>query len=278
MHSYFERHEDILASLVQHFSYDSILEVLMRVMHGDDSNYGGAAGDTQRLWVTKTAVVQQLVDGLGHGQTSCDVCPNDFSNAAEALCSIAARTPTSPLLMQLFSEESIQSLIDKFTAVSVKTQIALLSVDYSHCILCCLFIFRTPSLSQACDELAAPLCIDEESKEPTPSLTCDSKPFGHKSSSVIHILTVLQRLVMSPNSASGGTLGGMGMGAAQAPTVVLPSSVAPPSAASHVERVLALLLPNTISNMASTLTNSSGPKGGGLVGVCATKVCAASTL
>ena len=110
---------DILTNLVQHISSDSILEVLLRVMHGppEDSSYGGAV-DMARHWVAKTDVVQKLVDVLGHDHTSCSVCPNDFSNAAEALCSIAALSSTSPLFVQLYSEGTVRSLLNKFGLVS----------------------------------------------------------------------------------------------------------------------------------------------------------------
>ncbi|XP_047942201.1 serine/threonine-protein phosphatase 6 regulatory subunit 3-like isoform X2 [Salvia hispanica] len=93
--NYVKAHQDIFRQLVDLIGITSIMEVLVRLVGGDDHLYPNSLDVMQ--WLADSNLLEMIVDKLNHANP-----PEVHANAAETLCAITRNMP-SPLATKLSS-------------------------------------------------------------------------------------------------------------------------------------------------------------------------------
>ncbi|PSS04939.1 Serine/threonine-protein phosphatase 6 regulatory subunit like [Actinidia chinensis var. chinensis] len=100
--SYIQAHQEIIRKLVDLIGITSIMEVLIRLIGGDDHIYSNFTESMQ--WLEDTNVLEMIVDKF-----STSDCPEVHANAAETLCAIT-RSALPTLTSKIFGPSFIGRL------------------------------------------------------------------------------------------------------------------------------------------------------------------------
>ncbi|PSR98720.1 Serine/threonine-protein phosphatase 6 regulatory subunit like [Actinidia chinensis var. chinensis] len=113
--SYIQAHQEIIRKLVDLIGITSLMEVLIRLIGGDDHIYSNFTESMQ--WLEDTNVLEMIVDKF-----STSDCPEVHANAAETLCTITRSAPpalTSKIFGPSFTGRLFQHALEDSRPKSV---------------------------------------------------------------------------------------------------------------------------------------------------------------
>ncbi|KAI5666270.1 hypothetical protein M9H77_16123 [Catharanthus roseus] len=102
--NYVQSHQDVFRQLVDLIGITSIMEVLVRLVGGDDHLYPNSMDVMQ--WLADSSLLEMIVDKLNTSNP-----PEVHANAAETLCAITRNAP-SPLATKLYSPSFVARIFN----------------------------------------------------------------------------------------------------------------------------------------------------------------------